>query len=37
MEPKGAIKNIKIRKFQQSWLDKDNFKGWLAPHPHNRE
>ncbi|XP_039313707.1 uncharacterized protein LOC105201687 isoform X2 [Solenopsis invicta] len=31
MEPKGAIK--KIKKFQQSWLDEVNFKGWLAPHP----
>ncbi|XP_026829030.1 zinc finger protein 862-like [Ooceraea biroi] len=28
---KGAIK--KCRSFQKSWLDNNNFKGWLAPHP----
>jgi len=30
---KGAIKKRKIRDFQLLWLDEDNFKGWLAPHP----
>lgn len=28
---KGAIK--RERHFKCSWLDEDNFKGWLAPHP----
>jgi len=28
---KGAIK--KKRHFQYSWLDENNFKGWLVPHP----
>jgi len=30
---KGAIKKVKIRQFKESWLEEDNFKGWLAPHP----
>jgi len=33
MESKGAIKKVKIRQFKESWLEEDNFKGWLAPHP----
>ncbi|KYN22650.1 hypothetical protein ALC57_04940, partial [Trachymyrmex cornetzi] len=26
-------KKIRVREFQESWLDEDYFKGWLAPHP----
>jgi len=31
MDSKGAVK--KVRLFQNAWLEEDNFKGWLAPHP----
>jgi len=30
-QKRGAIKR-KIREFNNSWLDEDSFKGWLAPH-----
>lgn len=33
MNNKGAVKESRVRKFQTSWLEEDNFKGWLAPHP----
>lgn len=32
---KGAIKKV-VRRFKNSWLDEDIFKGWLAPHPENK-
>jgi len=31
MDSKGAVK--KVRSFQNAWLEEDDFKRWLAPHP----
>lgn len=33
MNNKGAVKKSRVRKFQTSWLEENNFIGWLAPHP----
>lgn len=33
---KGAIKKQVVKRFINSWLDEDIFKGWLAPHPENK-
>lgn len=29
----SRAKKIKIRQFKESWLDEDNFRGWLTSHP----
>jgi len=29
---KGVIRKQRVRVFQNSWLDENIFKGWLAPH-----
>ncbi|KYM93750.1 hypothetical protein ALC62_15647 [Cyphomyrmex costatus] len=32
----GKVVIKKERRFKYAWLDEDNFKGWLAPHPTDR-